>query len=69
MPKQGPGIFVRVRNGDLDSALRVFSKKVKDSKLIIQIKENEYYEKPSVKKRRRRMASVLRSKHREEDPI
>lgn len=67
MAKKGTGIFVRVRNGDLDTALRVFNKKVKDSKLIIQIKENQYYEKPSVKKRRRRMASVLRNKHKSED--
>jgi len=67
MAKRGNGIYVRVRNGDLDSALRVFSRKVKDEKLIIRIKENGYYEKPSIVKRRKRMASKLRSRHRQTD--
>lgn len=67
MAKKGTGIFVRVRNNDLDTAIRVFNKKVKDNKLIIQIKENEYYEKPSIVKRRKRMASILRSRYKIEN--
>jgi len=69
MARKCSGVYVKVRNDDLDSALRIFSKKIKDSKLIIRIKENGYYEKPSIIKRRKRMAAILRSRHRhiEED--
>ncbi len=57
-------IYVKVYNNQWESALRTFSRKVKDEKLILQMKEAEYYEKPSVTKRRARSIAKLREKSR-----
>jgi len=65
MSRIGSGIYVEVRNGDLDTALKIFSRKVKDYKLILQIKERSFYEKPSTIRRRKRMAAKLRSRSRD----
>lgn len=55
------GLSVKVHNNDINSALRKFKKKVQEDGLLQTIKANEFYEKPSVKKKKARAAA--RSRH------
>jgi small subunit ribosomal protein S21 len=45
---------VTVKNNKIEQALRILKKKVKDSGLLIELREREHYIKPSVKKREQR---------------
>ena len=47
------GLSVDVYNNNVDGALRIFKKMVKESKLMLELKNREYYTKPSEKKRRK----------------
>jgi len=41
------GLAVKVRDGNLEQALRIFKKKIRNSGLIQELKDREYYTKPS----------------------
>lgn len=45
---------VTVKNNNIEYALRLLKKKVKDSGLLIELREREFYTKPSLKKREQR---------------
>ena len=45
------GLVVEVRDGNLEQALRVFKRKVRKSGLIQELRDREYYEKPSEKRK------------------
>ena len=45
---------VTVKNNKIEQALRILKKKVKDSGLLIELREREFYTKPSLKKREQR---------------
>ena len=63
-------VEVQVRNGNLEKAMRVLKKKVQKEGLLKEIKDRQYYMKPSEKKRetkkqgiknyRKRMAKLER---------
>ena len=44
-------VEVQVRNGNLEKAMRVLKKKVQREGLLKEIKDRQYYSKPSEKKR------------------
>jgi small subunit ribosomal protein S21 len=44
-------ILVEVRNGNLEKAMRVLKKKVQREGLVKEIRDRQYYTKPSEKKR------------------
>jgi small subunit ribosomal protein S21 len=44
-------VEVEVRNGNLEKAMRVLKKKVQREGLLKEIKDRQYYTKPSEKKR------------------
>jgi len=46
-------LYVEVKDGNIEGAISEFKKRVKNSDLIKEIRANEFYEKPSVIKRRR----------------
>lgn len=57
------GIYVNVNSADknvVDKALKKFKKKIKDSGLMIEIKNKEFYEKPSKRKREAYKKSLIR---------
>ena len=58
----GAPIGVRVIDKNIEKALRVFKKKVKESRKIQEVKENKYFIKPSAKKRKLRQLAVRRQK-------
>lgn len=63
------GMSVDVRGNNFDSALRLFSRKIKREGLMRELRAREFYEKPSVVRRRKAAEAVsrLRKTERRED--
>ena len=55
------GLSVTVYNNNVEGALKVLKKKIKQSNLFIDLREKEYYTKPSEKKRHKRNLAKLRN--------
>ena len=60
------GLSVTVFNNNVDGALKVLKRKVKDSNLFIELRKKEYYEKPSKVRREKRNMAKLRNKYSQE---
>ena len=60
--KEMQGLCVEVWNNNIESALKIFKKKVKESKLLYDLKEKQYYKKPSEKRREKR--AIARARYR-----
>ena len=56
---------VGIRNGNVESALRVLKRKTKDS--LIDLRSKEHYEKPSAKRNRMKQAAKEREQKRQRD--
>jgi small subunit ribosomal protein S21 len=70
--KAGPlmGSKVIVQNDNWDKALRLFKKKILESGKLIELKEKEFYEKPSITKRKTKNQQARRAqKKREADSL
>ena len=57
------GLSVTVFNNNVEGALKVLKRKVKDSNLFLDLRKKEYYIKPSVEKRHKRNLAKLRNKY------
>ena len=57
------GSYVEVKNNNVERALKQFKRKIKDSGLMREIKQREYYEKPSDIRRRKRNLGKIRQKY------
>ena len=56
-------IYVKVRKGQsIEKALSILKKKVKESKLMLELREREFYKKPSEIKKEKKAKARLRSK-------
>ena len=56
-------IYVKVRKGQsIDKALSILKKKVKESKLMLELREREFYKKPSAIKKEKKSKARLRNK-------
>ena len=66
--KQKPqrGLRVDVKNNNVDFALKKFKRMVKDSELMIELRNRTYYEKPSKKRREKKNLQKLRYKYKQE---
>lgn len=66
--KQGPlmGSKVIVQNDNFEKALRLFKKKIVESGKLIELKEKEFYEKPSVTRRKTKNQQVRRAQRKRE---
>ena len=56
-------IFVKVYNNNVDRALSKLKKQVKETKLMLELREREYYKKPSQLKKERNAKARLRRKN------
>ena len=56
------GLKVTVRDGNVDAALRVLKKKVKRANLIQEIKDREFFETRSEKRRKTKLKAIRRDK-------
>jgi small subunit ribosomal protein S21 len=45
------GIKVVVKNNNYEKAISIFKRKIKDSNLMYELREREYYKKPSMVKK------------------
>ena len=59
--KVANGSRVEVYNDNFDKALRTFKKKIMESGKLIELREKEFYEKPSVTKRKTKNQQVRRA--------
>jgi len=57
------GLSVTVFNNNVEGALKVLKKKIKASNLFQDLREKEYYTKPSEIKRHKRNLAKLRNKY------
>jgi|TARA_B100001059_G_scaffold105350_1_gene105022 small subunit ribosomal protein S21 len=55
-------IKIVVRNNNIEKALSLFKKKVKESKLMLELRDREFYKKPSLLKKERNAKARLRNK-------
>ncbi len=60
--KKPEGLYVAVRNGDFNGALRRFKKKVSQDGILMEYKSKRYFEKPSTKKAKEKAAGIARHK-------
>ena len=56
-------LHVEVKNNHYEKAISEFKKRVKNSGLLLELRNREFYEKPSAAKRRRKKMAILRKKH------
>ena len=59
-------IYVKVYN-NIEKALSKFKKKVKESKLLVELREREFYTKKSLKRKEKIAKAKLRRKNRIEN--
>ena len=57
------GLSVTVFNNNVEGALKVLKKKVKNSNLFLDLRKKEYYTKPSEEKRHKRNLAKLRNQY------
>ena len=60
-------IYVKVYNNNIEKALSKFKKKVKESKLLVELREREFYTKKSLKRKEKISKAKLRRKNRIEN--
>ena len=57
---------VKVRNGNVENALRACKRKINDSNKLFDYREKEYYEKPTTRKQKKKASAVARERKRQE---
>ena len=55
-------IYIKVYNNNVDKALSKLKKQVKETKLLVELREREQYTKPSALKREKKAKAKLRAK-------
>ena len=55
--------YVKVRNNQYERAISEFKKRVKNSGLLLELRNREFYEKKSAEKRRKKKLNILRNKY------
>ena len=58
-----PGLAVRVYNNNIELALKKFKRKVKNSGMMNELREKQYYTKPSDAKRSKRKLAMARERY------
>ena len=57
-------IYVKVHKNNVEKALSKFKKKIKESKLMLELREREFYTKPSdIRKEKKAKAKLRRKKY------
>ena len=60
------GLSVPVYHNNVELALKKLKRKVKNSGILLELKRNAYYEKPSKVKREKKNLAILRNKYAQE---
>ena len=56
-------IYIKVYNNNVDKALSKLKKQVKETKLMLELREREFYKKPSQLRKERNAKARLRRKN------
>lgn len=56
------GLGVEVRNNNIEGAIRLLGRKVKQEGLIREVRKRQYFEKPCAARRRRKAEALVRWK-------
>ena len=59
-------IELNVKNNNIDKALRILKRKIKEDRLFVTLREREHYRKPSDIKREKKAKARLRNKYKVE---
>jgi len=59
--KKQTGLSVKVFNNNIEGALKKFKRMVKDSGMLVELRDRSYYEKPSTVRRKKK--NLLKSRH------
>lgn len=57
-------IHVKVIDGNIEKALQIMKRKIKDTRLFVELREREEYKKPSELRRERKARGKIREKYR-----
>ena len=57
------GLRIDVRNNNVEFALKKFKRMVKDSGMMVELRDRQYYEKPSEKRRKKRNLAKSRQRY------
>ena len=57
------GLYVKVKNNNIELALKQLKQKIKESNLMVELREKSHYEKPSAKRRHVKNLAKLRTKY------
>ena len=61
--KELQGLQVDVYDGQVEKAIRILKKKVKESGMLLELKKKSYYTKPSERRREKKNMAKLRNKY------
>ena len=64
--KEQQGLMVEVWDNNVEKAIRIFKKKVKESNIMLDLRKKSYYEKPSKLRREKKNLAILRNKYKHE---
>ncbi len=67
MGHKGNGIYVDIKDGNLEKALKKFKKKIKITNLMLEVFDRESFTKPSVIKREKKRKAITRNKYKVEE--
>ena len=60
-------LIVKVQKGNINRALKQFKRKFRDTKVIKELREKQYYTKPSIAKRQAKEKAIIRDKYRRDN--
>jgi small subunit ribosomal protein S21 len=63
--KKSRGLYVEVRNNNIEGALKKFKRMVKDSGMMVELRDRQYYEKPSEARRKKRNLAKSRQMYKQ----
>jgi small subunit ribosomal protein S21 len=59
--KKQTGLQVKVFNNNIEGALKKFKRMIKDSGMLVELRNRSYYEKPSTTRRKKK--NLIKSRH------
>ena len=60
-------LIIKVQKGNINRALKQFKKKFRDTKVLKELRERQYYTKPSLKRRVEKNEAIRRHKKQQDD--
>jgi ribosomal protein S21 len=64
MSKHPKKVSVKVKNGNFKKALAIFKRKVRQSEHLFELKERQYFTKPTTKKRKQKQQAIREEQRR-----